>query len=66
MQDTQAQLRAKQDELAATLGVDVALKEGERSHQKQQTNQQHDHAKFLAERQHQQAERQAQRNKGTK
>jgi hypothetical protein len=44
----------------------VALKEGERSHQKQQTNQQHDHAKFLAERQHQQAERQAQRQAQTK
>ena len=63
MQDTQAQLRAKQDEMAAKLGVDVALKESERTHQKQQTNQQHDHAKFLAERQRldQQAERQAQK-----
>jgi hypothetical protein len=66
MQDTQAQLRAKQDELAAKLGVDVALKEGERSHQKNQTDSNQQHAKFLAERQHQQAERQAQRNKGTK
>jgi hypothetical protein len=63
MQDTQAQLRAKQDEMAAKLGVDVALKESERTHQKQQTNQQHDHARFLAERQAQMAERQAQ-NKG--
>jgi hypothetical protein len=61
LQDTQASIKAKQDEMAAKLGVDVALKEGERTHQKQQTNQQHDHAKFLAERQHQQAERQAQR-----
>lgn len=51
MQDTQAQLRAKQDQMAAKLGVDVALKESERTHQKQQTNQQHDHARFLAERQ---------------
>jgi hypothetical protein len=66
MQDTQASLKAKQDEMAAKLGVDVALKEGERSHQKQQTNQQHDHAKFLAERQHQQAERLAQRQAQTK
>jgi hypothetical protein len=61
MQDTQAQLRAKQDEMAAKLGVDVALKESEHAHHKQQTNQQHDHARFLAERQAQMAERQAQK-----
>jgi len=66
MQNIDKQLTAKQNELAAKLGVDVALKEGEHAHQKHQTNQQHDHAKFLAERQAQQAERQAQRQTQTK
>jgi len=66
MQNIDKQLTAKQNELAAKLGVDVALKEGEHAHQKHQTNQQQDHAKFLAERQAQQAERQAQRQTQTK
>lgn len=66
MQDTDKQLTAKQNELAAKLGVDVALKEGERVHQKHQTNQQHDHQHKLAAMQAAQAERQAQQNKGGK
>ena len=66
MQDTDKQLTAKQDELAAKLGVDVALKEGERTHQKHQTGQQHDHQRGLAAMQAAQAERQAQQNKGNK
>jgi len=66
MQDTDKQLRAKQDELAAKLGVDVALKEGERTHQKHQTGQQHDHQRGLAAMQAAQAERQAQQRGGSK
>jgi hypothetical protein len=66
LQDTQAQITAKQDQLAAKLGIDVAMKESEREHLRGQSNQQQDHAKFLAERQHQQAERQAQRTAQTK
>jgi hypothetical protein len=62
-QSTGAQLQAKQNEFRSKLDVDVALKESERAHQKQQTNQEHNHARFLAERQAQMAERQAQ-NKG--
>jgi hypothetical protein len=65
LQDTQAQITAKQDQLAAKLGTDVAMKESEREHLRGQSNQQQDHAKFLAERQHQQAERQRQ-TKGPK
>lgn len=66
MQNVDKQLTAKQDGLAAKLGVDVALKEGERTHQKHQTGQQHDHQRGLAAMQAAQAERQAQQNKGSK
>ena len=62
MQDTDKQLSAKQDELAAKLGVDVALKEGERAHQKEQTNQNHAHQRSIAEHQaRQQADHAAKR-----
>ena len=75
MQNTDKQLTAKQDELTAKLGVDVALKEGERTHQKDQTAQQHAHQKHQSNQQnnHQrelaamqvaQAERQAQQRGG--
>jgi hypothetical protein len=66
MQNVDKQLTAKQNELAAKLGVDVALKEGERTHQKHQTGQQHDHQRGLAAMQAAQAERQAQKSKGGK
>ena len=51
MQNTDKQLTAKQDELTAKLGVDVALKEGERTHQKDQTAQQHAHQKHQSNQQ---------------
>jgi hypothetical protein len=62
IQETQAQINGKKDELSAKLGVDVAMKESDREHQRKQNvaSQQHElykdetsqsHAKFLAERQ---------------
>jgi hypothetical protein len=48
MKDTQNQITAKNDVVAAKLGVDVALKGGERSHQKHQSTQQNQHAANLA------------------
>jgi len=62
IQETQAQINGKKDELSAKLGVDVAMKESDREHQRRQNtaSQQHErykdetsqsHAKFLAERQ---------------
>ena len=53
MQTTQQTLAADKDKVAAKLGVDVAMKEGERAHQKHQTNQQHGHATRLAQLQQQ-------------
>jgi hypothetical protein len=66
MQDSSANLAAKQNELDTKLRVDVAMKEGERAHQKHQTNQQRTHQRGLAEMQAAQAERQAQKSKGGK
>ena len=63
MQTTQQTLAADKDKVAAKLGVDVAMKEGERAHQKHQTNQQHGHATRLAQLQQQERAQQAQ-NKG--
>jgi hypothetical protein len=62
IQETQAQINGKKDELSAKLGVDVAMKESDREHQRRQNtaSQQHErykdetsqsHARFLAERQ---------------
>ena len=53
MQTTQQTLATDKDKVAAKLGVDVAMKEGERAHQKHQTNQQHGHATRLAQLQQQ-------------
>ena len=64
MQNVDKQLTAKQNELAAKLGVDVALKEGEHTHQKHQTGQQHAHQRGLAAMQAAQSERQAQQRGG--
>ena len=66
MQNIDKQLTAKQNELAAKLGVDVALKESEHTHQKHQTGQQNNHKRNLAEMQAAQAERQAQQRTGGK
>jgi hypothetical protein len=63
LQTTQQTLAADKDKIAAKLGVDVAMKEGERAHQKHQTNQQHGHATRLAQLQQQERAQQAQ-NKG--
>ena len=51
MQKVDKQLTAKQDELAAKLGVDVALKESERTHQKHQSSQSLAHQRGMAEHQ---------------
>ena len=62
MQTTQQTLAADKDKVAAKLGVDVAMKEGERAHQKHQTNQQHGHATRLAQLQQQERAQQAQQS----
>ena len=60
----QARLTADQDKTAAKMGVDVAMKEADRQHQKHQAASTQDHAKFLADRQAQLAERQTQQKGG--
>ena len=54
MQTSQQTITANQDTTAAKLGVDVALKENEHTHQKHQTTQNHAHQRSIAEHQAQQ------------
>jgi len=60
----QMRMALDKDKTASKMGVDIAMKEADRQHQKHQTASTQDHAKFLADKQTQLAERQQQQKGG--